>query len=757
MLIGLRFRLCWGSALSAAVLCAMRMGWAAPGDLDILLNGVTEIVAPGCVVGPVAVFGQEAFPVITGRNGNNRLPVLAAARYGKGRVVLAGHEGLYGSTDRPNQRRLVVNTATWLGGDRKNPIRVLVVDHRQVAPVLTEAGFQVTVVGIAELEVNLPKADVLFISGHQFTPKERTPLRDAVARFVENGGGYFDGIPGWGWQQLNPNLSLANENGGNRLTARMGLVLADGMMDATGKEGWLADRSGVRLSDACTAMVALTKHASGESKLSKEDLSQVSHALTNAAGAVPKDDKLFLPKLHALIEKQGATAVPMPKQPLTVDHPIGRIACVLQNAEMRRAPVSQIKAHPAAEGFPGAVPAEARRVEKTLVIDTSVPDWHSTGVYSAPGETIEVAIPTDATKAGLGLRIGTHTDGLWHHDKWSRFPEISYATTLKQTVTRFGNPFGGIVYITVPGGCRLGVIQVTVKGVVEMPLFVLGQTPLHLWRTIIRNHPAPWAELATKKIILTVPASVVRTLDDPESLLNVWDAGMDALADLAATPRERVRPERICCDQQISAGYMHSGYPIMTFLDVPPTMVDRDKLVQGGAKVCWGFWHELGHNHQSGPWTFGGTGETTCNLFSLYCCERVSNEPVTKSVWLNPSERNKRVQKYFADGAKFEEWCADPGLSLMFFAQLQQAFGWGAYQRLFAEYRAAKPEDLPKNDDEKRDQFLMRLSRQVGRNLGPFFQAWGIPTSETARKSVEGLPVWLPPDFKDGIPFTVDG
>jgi hypothetical protein len=528
-------------------------------------------------------------------------------------------------------------------------------------------------------------------------------------------------------------------------------------MEGTGKAGWLADRSGLSLSHAGAALAALEKHARGEAALSKEDLAQVSHTLTHAAGAIPCEDPLLRPKLHALLEQQGRAAVPMPQQPLTLDNPLGRIACVIQNVEMRRAPGDQLRAHPAAVGFPGAVPPEALRMEKTLTLDTSVPDWHSTGLYAAPGEAIEVTIPANAVNAGLGLRIGSHTDGIWHHDQWSRFPEISYATGLYQAATKFGNPFGGIVYVTVPGGCPLGKINVTIRGAVDMPFFVQGETPLHLWRSTIRKYPAPWAELATQKIILTIPASAVRDLDDPESLLSVWDAGLDALADLAARPRERVRPERICCDQQISAGYMHSGYPIMTFLDVPPKMVDRDQLVQGGASVCWGFWHELGHNHQSGHWTFGGTGETTCNLFSLYCCERVSNEPVIKSTWLNVQERSQRVQKYFADGAKFEEWCADPGLSLMFYAQLQQAFGWGAFRRVFAAYRAAPENELPKNDDEKRDQFMVRLSRQVGRNLGPFFQAWGIPTSEPARKSLEDLPVWLPPDFKNGIPFTVDG
>ena len=746
----------WSWIVLAALLAGFRLAGAEPGDVEALLKGVTEIVAPGALVGPVAVFGDKAFVVMTGRSGRHRLPILAAARWGKGRIVLAGHESIFGSTQRPDQRQLVLNIAAWLAGDRPRPVRVLIVDHRQVAPVLKEAGFEVAVVGIGQLAELLAKADVLFISGNHFTPADRAGLREKVAAFIEGGGGYADGIPGWGWKQLHPNLSLADDHGGNRLTARMGLAFADGSVEGTGKEGFLADRIGLDLAHAVCALAALEQQAAGGGKLSKDDLAQVGATLTNACGAVPSGDALLLPKLRALIEKQGAAAVPMPKHPLGLDNPVGRIACVLQNAEMRRAPVEKLAAHPAAAGFPGAVPPEAKRIEKAVTIDTAVPDWASTGLYAAPGEAIEVTLPPQAAAAGLGLRIGAHTDAIWGHDRWSRFPEISYAAPLAAPATRFGNPFGGIVYVTVPRGCKLGRIEVRVKGAVEMPYFVQGETPLHQWRTTIRHRAAPFAELATRKIILTIPASVVRNLDDPEALMWVWDAGLDAIADLAAIPRERERPERLCADQQISAGYMHSGYPIMTHLDVAATLADRDNIVKGGASTSWGFWHELGHNHQSPHWTFAGTGETTVNLFSLYCCERVSNEPVAKNSWLNPPQRNKAVARYFADGAKFSDWCRDPGLSLMFYAQLQQAFGWGAFRRVFAGYRAARGGELPRSDDEKRDQFLVRFSREVGRDLGPFFAAWGIPTSEAARKSLAGLPVWLPPDFKNGIPFTLD-
>ena len=69
---------------------------------------------------------------------------------------------------------------------------------------------------------------------------------------------------------------------------------------------------------------------------------------------------------------------------------------------------------------------------------------------------------------------------------------------------------------------------------------------------------------------------------------------------------------------------------------------------------------------------------------------------------------------------------------------------WDAYQQVFAEYRSLEKSPRPKSDDEKRDQWMVRMSRTVGHNLGPFFDAWGVPVSDEAKQSVAELPLWMP-------------
>ena len=82
------------------------------------------------------------------------------------------------------------------------------------------------------------------------------------------------------------------------------------------------------------------------------------------------------------------------------------------------------------------------------------------------------------------------------------------------------------------------------------------------------------------------------------------------------------------------------------------------------------------------------------------------------------------------------------------YIQLYEGFGWKAFERVFGEYSRLPAAARPKSDDEKRDQWLARFSKTVGKNLGPFFQTWGIPTSERVRASIANLPAWLPPGFE---------
>jgi len=705
-------------------------------DLSVLLDGVKIVDAPG-LPGPVCAFGDAAFAVVVGGRKGGQLPLVVASRFGKGRVVGFGKDGFLdaGTLDLGDTGRLMANAARWAAGGKESP-SVGVVGHNGFAEALVKRGLNARQVAVGQLD----GLDVLCVSPSQ-VPRDNLPR---LFQFVASGGGLLVGELGWGWLQLNPGKTLTEDHNANTLLAPMGIVWADGILDRNSEGGYAAGATPSPLLNASKALDAALAHTEGRAKLTPEEIGLVSTVLSRTAQALPPGDTILLPRIKALAADTEISVVPTPKQPIKLDDMLARLVLTMQLRDASQLPPEQVKALPAAAVFPGAAPEGTPRVTRTVEIDTSVPGWHSTGLYADPGQLLTVQLPEAAAGKGLEIRLGATTCRNWNHGTWLRAPEIDRQFALKAAESEAASAFGGLLYVVVPDKCALGAVPITLVGGVVAPYFELGKTSLDDWRTSIRNCPAPWAELASGKAVLTVQSACVRQLDDPESLLKTWERVLDLCAELAAWPSpDRDRPQRYSADDQICAGYMHAGNPIMIPTSAAGDLVNQEHLTKDGD---WGLFHETGHMHQSGDWTFGGAGEVTVNLFTMYVFDKLCGIPPEKGRMADIGMRRSYVN-YFQKGPDFSRWTGDPFLALYMYCQLQQGFGWDAYKKVFAEYRDLPADQHPKNDDEKRDQWMVRFSRAVGRNLGPFFGAWGVPTSQPARDSLKDLPTWLPADF----------
>jgi len=715
-------------------------------DPQALLAGVTELIAPGAIPGPLAVFGEQAQVVVVGKLDGRRLPLAASARFGRGRAVAVGHDGLFSEAalQSPDNALFLTNAARWV---LPSPMEaVAVVEKPQVAGVLEKAGIKVVRLTVAQLQSQLesPSFDAVILNGEVLDGKEGLRLSQALTVFVRSGGGIIMDSLGWGWLQTHPGQSLAANHGGNRLFSRFGILWTDGFFEKTGTRGWTAATTGAELLHGRTALTALQKHAEGTAPLSPQDLAQVSLTLTTAVSALPSDEPRFFPQVIALTKRFASDTA----FPVGLDKPVARLKLVLDQSFLRRAPLDRQPAHPSATSFPGSVPTEAPRLNRvSLFLEGSTPEWHGTGLYVPPGAPVTVTIPKELVGKGLAVQVGSHTDTLWDKERWERYPEVSVRRPFTTETLRFASAFGGTLFLDLPKGLPKGRFEVTISGAVAAPRFVRGETLVADWKAGIRSAPGPWAELEGKNLILSVPSAVVRTLDDPEALMAYWDEVSDLAADLYQIPKNRPRPERYSVDKQISAGYMHSGYPIMTYGDdIAQRFVDLAQLRGPKGEPVWGFYHELGHNHQREAWTWDGCGEVTNNLFSVYACEKLNNDRIGHPA-LQPEKVRERLAAHLAVGAPYEKWKDDPFLALTLFLQLRDAFGWEPFKKVFAEYEALAPSKLPKTDEQKRDQFMMRFSKAINKNLGPFFSAWGVPTSEGARNQIARLPRWMPTDW----------
>ncbi len=673
--------------------------------------GVEKVARPG-LPGVVSAISPSSVVFLMGQDGRVEVPVASAGRLGRGRVAAFGH-GSYLSQDASQEAdtgKLLSNVIQWCSG-RAGKIRVGYIERADQGWI-SRLGFEPISVTRNTLESDLKRVDVAILPASFES--------SVIENYVRNGGGLITAHTPWGWMQLNPGKDLATQMPMQGLLHQAGLSFSDG----TAERVWPAKKQAD--SEKVNASKALANLKSGGQ--------QASSTIMAALRSTTEKDEFNRQVRNAVT---GATVkVPTEKAPVTASDALERLALTVKFLD-RQSGKPAPNVEPSAADFPGLVPSAAPRVEATVQIPVNRNQWASTGLYAAPGEEITVESPTGLT--GLSVQIGCHSDTLWHLDRWQRHPQITVRKQIQGAVTRIRSPFGGLVYIAVDRVNQLPDQRFTFGNVVRSARYVHGKTTLEQWKDQLK-HQAPWVEIGSEKVIFGVPLADAKKVEDPVALMKLWDKSLDLYSELDGRPLPN-RPERIVCDRQISAGYMHSGYPIMTWMDSSIELsLSVKKLTTEGT---WGHWHEIGHNHQKGEWTFDGTGEVTCNFYSLYLMEKIAG----KNLWDRVGGEKAKVEKYLAKGGDFEEWKREPFLALYMYAQLIDAFGWDSLKKYLRSYEGPNAGVLPKNDLEKRDQFMTRYSRIIGKDLGPFFQGWAVPTSAAARDSLKDLPVWVPAGF----------
>jgi hypothetical protein len=487
---------------------------------------------------------------------------------------------------------------------------------------------------------------------------------------------------------------------------------------------------------------------------------QKSNFFDNLKTAGKATPKVNLPPGVAALVKEAEDLTPTLKNKFEVDETL-RTDWKDKAKRYMELPVDQVTAHPAAAEFPGSVPAEAPRVKREFTFALNMPRWQSTGLYAAPGEKVTVHVTPQDVARGLSVVVGAHRDQIFNHDKWPRFPIISRTFKITEPRTMVANAFGGLIYIDIPrdknmGGYNVptyggygwldedpsavkGSVHVTIEGGVEAPLFQVGKTKLEDWQKI-KHSPAPWGEIASDRVILTLPSATLRSMEDPAPLLAFWGEVLDAEDALVGWPKRVAPPERLVPDQEISAGFMHSGYPVMCQMVSIADMVDLRKLKARGG---WGFFHEFGHNHEAQACTFGGDYvEVNVNFCSLYVTEMAVKRDMTAG---HPALDDVEKLLHARLGPEKKNSAFE---NLAMYILPIKALGWDAFHKTLASYSAPDGAKDIKTREDKMDQWVLRYSLNTGKNLAPYFEAFDVTCSTQTKESLKKLPVWLPnPSF----------
>jgi hypothetical protein len=482
------------------------------------------------------------------------------------------------------------------------------------------------------------------------------------------------------------------------------------------------------------------------------------------------DTSKIIKKVKSILSISDTLAIPTVKNPLDISTPAKKAGYKFSKYLFDKTHKTSETAnfvYPESRFFPGEIPKNAKRTVEQISIEVKVGSQglldpsagyfrlHSTGVYVPAGEKVNIVVNPMYKNQHLKAQIGIHNDDLKHLDNLIRSGfDLTRSFELDKDTTTVFSPYGGLLYVKISDSSTLKSINIIASGVVKAPYYKLEKNTLAEWETI-KNNPAPWAELATNNIILTVPSYRIKNLENPESLMKFWNKVMDADADLAIINRNRTHPERIIIDNQVAYGYMFTQWDKIVAPDDHSCawMLD-EKIV--GTTGSWGHFHELGHRHQFWGLDMDQVGEVTTNLYSMYVYDKVLKKGIYNHDAISSKEEvRKRIQGYLQNQPTFEKWGNDPFVALSMYIEIIENFGWDPIIKANKIYREMDPRkyyDHPLSNQQRIDLWYTTICKTTNTNLSSFFEVWKIPVSEKAKNETRNYKTWLPEELVVYLP-----
>lgn len=694
---------------------------------------------------------------------NLRTNAIVASRYGKGIVVAVGSLAYfqYPMLNNPSVEKLVLNTFQL---NPRGKIGFYQSGNKDLENFLKDHKIKPS---------PLPSSDIASNIGTLYVSENITDSAQLarLAAFVKNGGTLIFASP---YEQLFKQRTEHSEPvgflKGNDLLAKAGIINVNMLIKSTIKNNVLSADSIPPYLHINTILPYTTSSIDKGLPLRYE----IMDWFVNPTLALAIEFNPYNSSLSKQIRAHYAIPDTLFRPSLT--HPLN-IASLKQKTAYRLSGEMQeklLKERPELKGkafgidnFPGAVPDSARRVDKTISVTVQVgkqglsdmPDGyfrpHSTGLYVPAGEKVKVILPEKYFDQKLKVLIGVHDDDLVNvADQINRIGfNLVKTFELASDTTEIYSPYGGLLELAISDTTTLKKIDLRVLGAVNAPYFKLGETDEALWNSTIKNYAAPWAELATDKIVFTVPSYRIRDLKNPAALLKFYDQVMDADADLRTIDRNRVHTERIIVDQQVAYGALFTmPYKIVAPDEDESTgiMLSVDLIKRLGS---WGLFHELGHRHQFWELDYEGLGEVTVNLYSMYIFDQVLKLGKYHNHDNIPSKEGviEKIKTYMRGNPSYDKFKNDPWIALSMYIQIIEQFGWDAIKASNKVYADLPRDQYPANNEQKIDLWYKTICTTTQSDMADFFDTWKIPVSASAKAEIRkrGYAVWLPEELKE--------
>lgn len=174
-----------------------------------------------CRFSPLILTGPTAFPIVVSDHSGAECVLVAGATYGKGRVVVLGHEAL--CSTHKTCMQMVRYLADWCGRQPNCPIaRARFTKHnsQQWGSWASHSWVLSMWSTLTRKQLLSDEVPVFITDGHSDDDA------DVVLEYVRKGGGLIIGGHAWQWGQTNHGSDVFQQHPGNRITSHMGIVFS---------------------------------------------------------------------------------------------------------------------------------------------------------------------------------------------------------------------------------------------------------------------------------------------------------------------------------------------------------------------------------------------------------------------------------------------------------------------------------------------------------------------------------------------------
>ncbi|KAM4035794.1 TRPM8 channel-associated factor homolog isoform 2-T2 [Anomaloglossus baeobatrachus] len=407
-------------------------------DQKSILQNITSLDISGeSLSSELLLHGPLTFPV--GMTDDYRC-FAGAAFYGRGRVVVEGHEEFL---SKPELKTFIINTISWLDKGRKGKIGVNK-ELGSLAHLLQKEGLPCVVSDL------VPGLSVYCCTSYSDGEAEK------IQEFVAEGGSLLIGGHSWYWSYSNPHA--VSEYPGNKILNKLGIAILPMTIEPK-------------------VYKILDPQSATETYHFPRALCQLLKYLKSGAELKPP-----LSSWLCQLRKDVTSFLKLPASPI-VSSMWEKLSDLVQTCKLP----SVSKEHPvkscSKEAFIMTLAQEMSCLDKlndsyvTVHIDATnlgADAWRSTGLYLSPRMKATLLFPASAVGKGLQVQVGCQTDDLSSAEELCRAPVVVRTKNVISEKVKISCIWGGLLYVIVKGKSQLGIVPVTVYGAEPAPTFING-------------------------------------------------------------------------------------------------------------------------------------------------------------------------------------------------------------------------------------------------------------------------------------------